>query len=121
MAPRKRKTNAVNLYADKAPTAETVKVTVLIAFNGMYAGDTADTELTPAVQGWIDAGLVRVDGADQVGPGRTVADDPRGVAAGARGGGAAGDEPSEGFGAGSYGAFAGVDPSGVQTNGDAAV
>ena len=111
MAPRKRKTNA----------AETVKVTVLIAFNGMYAGDTADTELTPAVQGWIDAGLVRIDGANPVGPGRTVADDPRGVASGAGGSGAAGDEPSEGFGAGSYGAFAGFDPGGIQTNGDAAV
>lgn len=106
--------------ARKKQTPKQVRVTVLVAFNGMYAGDTAVMADSDRIQGWADAGLVRIDGTDQAGPGEPVADDPGGVAFGAGDSGASGDEPSQGFGAGSYGAPAGVDQGGSAKNGDAA-
>ena len=83
------------------------RVTVLVAFNGMYAGDSAVLPVSDKMQAWVDMGLVRVDGADQTGPGEPVADNPGSVATRVGDSSASGDEPSEGFGAGGYGAFEG--------------
>lgn len=46
----------------RAPRApETVRLTVLVAFNGMYQGDSADVAYDETVKGWERAGLVRVE------------------------------------------------------------
>lgn len=43
--------------------AKTGTVTVLISFNGMYAGDVSeDIEIDATVEGWARAGLVRIGG-----------------------------------------------------------
>jgi len=89
--------------------AETKTVRVLIPFNGMYAGDTASVTMDATVQGWINAGLVRIDAADQAGPGAAEPADPGSVEIGTGRISESRCEPSEGFGAGGYGAFEGVD------------
>ena len=52
-------------------TVKTVHVRALHSFNEIQKDDEADLELTPRVQGWINAGLMEVlgGGADQAGPG----------------------------------------------------
>ena len=95
----------------KMPTPErpTERIEILVPFNGMYAGDTADVVIDPTAQGWINAGLAKVvdSGADQAGPGAAVEDDPGSLTVGAGDSSASGDEPGEGFGSGGYGAFEG--------------
>lgn len=95
----------------RAKKTKTSRVEILVPFNGMYRGDTADVVVDERVQGWINAGLARlteaVNGTDQARPGAAIADDPGGVAFGAGDSSASGDEPSQGFGAGGYGAFEG--------------
>lgn len=91
------------------PDVDFVRVTVLVAFNGMYAGDSSVVELpNETVVGWERAGLVRLerlfdDGARSTGQSTAQQDDPGSLAFGAGDSGASGDEPSQGFGAGGYG------------------
>lgn len=56
--PRKKRTSV--------PGPTLAHVTVLVSFNGMLAGDTAVTELTPLVQGWANIGLVSIDQTAEV-------------------------------------------------------
>lgn len=93
----------------KKKTSKSELIEIVVSFNGMYAGDTANVIIDERVQGWINAGLAKVvdSGADQAGPGAVVADDPGSLTVGAGDGSAPGDEPSEGFGSGGYGAFEG--------------
>lgn len=101
----------------KKPALKTIeeplkgRVEILVPFNGMYRGDTADVVVDATVQGWINAGLARlmeaVNGTDQAGQGAVVADDSWGEPLRAGAGSTSGDEPSQGFGTGSYGAFEG--------------
>lgn len=88
-----------------------VRVRALLSFDGMYAGDEAETELTERVQGWLNLGFAKVvaDGTGKAGPGVAEPDDHERVQVGAAGSGPAGGEPSEGFGAGGYGAAEGFD------------
>ncbi|MFE4535693.1 hypothetical protein ACFRKB_11495 [Streptomyces scopuliridis] len=60
----------------KKPTR--VRIEVLTSFNGMVAGDTGTVDLDERVQGWINAGLVKVvdSGTDQAGPSGAEQDDP---------------------------------------------
>lgn len=104
MPPRTKKT-----ITKPKPHQLRVRVQVLVAFNGMYAGDTADVLVDERMSGWIRAGLVKVvdDGANPIGPGAVVADDPGSLTVGAGDSSASGDEPGEGFGSGGYGAFEG--------------
>lgn len=46
-------------------------IRIRTAFNNMYPGDEATVEITPLVQGWIDAGLAErvTDGTNPAGPG----------------------------------------------------
>ena len=91
-----------------ARTTKTVRLRALKSFSGMHAGDVSSGELTPRVQGWINAGLAEVvtDGPNQARPGGAEQDTDERVPAGADSGVAAGGQPGEGFGAGSYGASA---------------
>ncbi len=86
-------------------------VTVLVSFNGMYAGDQAAVRIDDTIRGWESAGLVRIwYGESQVGPGAADPDDSGSVALGAGDDSPAGDEQSQGFGAGGYGASEGQHP-----------
>lgn len=78
-------------------------MTVLVSFNNMYKGDTADVEMSDRVQGWVNAGVVRVDGASQTGPSAAEPDHQGSVTLGTGDDIAPGDEPGEGFGSGGYG------------------
>ena len=93
-------------------------MTVLVSFNGLYAGDTAETEYDGLVKGWENAGLIRVDkpdapkkagsrGTRKTRPRTAQPNDQGSVTQGAGDGGPASGEPGEGFGAGGYGAFEG--------------
>lgn len=93
---------------------ETVGLEILIPFNGMYKGDRSNVELTGTVQGWLNAGLARLTeavdhGTHPTGQGAALTDDSGSVAFGAGDSGQASDEPSEGFGSGSYGSAEGFD------------
>lgn len=79
------------------------RVTVLVSFNGMYAGDSAVLPVSDKMQAWADMGLVRIDGASEDRPGGRDPSDQGSVAFGVEDSSEAGGEPSEGFGAGSYG------------------
>lgn len=97
--------------ARKNRTPSYVHGRVLVSFNGMRAGDEFVVELSPAVQGWVNAGMVGVlpDGEDQAGQ-SGAEPDAAGEQSGAGGGsGASGSGEGEGFGAGGYGAPAGID------------
>lgn len=87
---------------------KSVTVRVRVSFNGMEEGDVCTVELTPRVQGWINAGVAEVtdSGTDQAGPSSVVPDDDERVAGGAEGGVSAGGEPGEGAGAGADGTAA---------------
>lgn len=87
-----------------------VGIRVLVSFNGMYAGDTAVVPVSQRVQGWINAGLVVSDGESQAGPGAADPNDSGSVALGAGDDSPAGDEQSQGFGSGDYGASEGQHP-----------
>jgi hypothetical protein len=97
------------MAAKKHP--KTVRVRARLSFDNVYEGDESETELTEKVQRYLDAGLLEVvgDGTDPAGPGGSEPDDDQRDAEGAAGGGAAGRQPGEGFGTGSYGSPAGVD------------
>lgn len=92
-------------------TGARVRLRVLVSFNDLQQGESADVLLDARVQGWIKAGLVEVDahGEDPAGQGSAEPDDHERVADGAARGEQAGGEPGEGFGAGSFGASAGLD------------
>lgn len=47
-----------------------IRIRIRTSFNNMYEGDEANIDLTPLVQGWIDAGLAEVvsGGTDPAGP-----------------------------------------------------
>jgi hypothetical protein len=92
----------------KEPSSDLVTVKVLVPFNGMYAGDTAAVTVDETVQGWINAGLVRVvyDGGESAaGSGAAEPADQGSVAVRTGHGSETSGEPSQGFGAGGYGAF----------------
>lgn len=95
--------------AKKQTEPELQTVRVLVGFNGMYAGDTAQVVVDSTVQGWINAGLVKIDATDKAGPGTVEPADPGSVQVGTGRSSESGGEPSQGFGAGGYGAFEGVD------------
>lgn len=90
---------------------KSVTIRVLTSFNGMHRDDESTIPLSSTVQGWINAGLVKVvtHGADPAGQGGAEPDDQGGVAFGAGDSGQAGDEPGEGFGSGGYGTAPGID------------
>lgn len=70
----------------------TVRIRVLISFNGMYAGDEADVTMDTRVQGWVNANMVKVlstsvmlpkeqvmsGGESEAGPGGAEPGDPGG-------------------------------------------
>ena len=91
------------------PEDEWVTITVLVSFNGMYAGDRARCVYDDVTKGWERAGLIRVehDGASEARPGAVESDDQGSFKIGAGDDGPAGDEPGQGFGAGGYGTAAG--------------
>lgn len=79
-----------------------VKVTVLIAFNGFYPGETAVVDHFPLIDGWETVGLVRTEPAEE--PKRATRkarqspaeqDNQGGESFGAGGFGAPGNEPGE--------------------------
>lgn len=74
------------------------RVKVLVSFNGMYAGDEAEVDLTPQIEGWISVGMMEVvcDGAHPAGPGSTEPDAEDGAALKGGSGSTSGDEPGEG-------------------------
>lgn len=74
------------------------RVRVLVSFNGMVAGDEAETEINGTVRGWIAAGYVAVvdGGQDQAGQGSAQPDDPGRVTEGTGGGGKADARPRAG-------------------------
>jgi hypothetical protein len=93
-------------------------MTVLISFNGMYVGDTADVEYTERVMAWESMGLVTTApvapqpkrerrGKSQARPGSAEPSVAGGKTLGAGDSGPSGDEQGEGFGAGGYGAAEG--------------
>lgn len=45
----------------ETPVPEMIRVTVLVAFNGMYAGDVGYVLDGEMLRGWERAGLVRVE------------------------------------------------------------
>ncbi|MCL7377482.1 hypothetical protein [Streptomyces sp. 35G-GA-8] len=80
-----------------------VRIEVLTSFNGMVAGDTGAVDLNGRVQGWINAGLVKVvdaGGTNQVGPGGAEPNDPWSEPQGAGDGGPAASESGERAGPG---------------------
>lgn len=84
----------------KAPN---VRVTALISFDGVYAGDSSTVPDSPRVRGWESAGLVKVesiDGTYPSGPGAAEPNHPGGGAPGTEDIGTAGAEPGEGSGTG---------------------
>lgn len=85
--------------------AKMVRVEVIVSFSGMRRGDKSTLELTPRVQTWINAGLVRVvdGGKNPARSRRTESDAAGGVPFGAGDSSKAGDESGQGFGAGGYG------------------
>lgn len=87
----------------------TALIRIRTSFNNMYVGDEATVEVTPLVQGWIDAGLAEVvaGGTDPAGQGSTQPAVVQGQPKRAGGGVPAGGEPGEGFGASGYGTTAG--------------
>lgn len=91
------------------PKTVQVRVKARTSFNEIVQGDEATLELTPKVQGWINAGLVEVvnDGEAEAGPGSAEPDDNERVTAGADRSVKAGRQPGKGFGAGGYGAAEG--------------
>lgn len=96
------------IKVSRDPVRMRVRVRALISFNNVQAGDEADVEWTPRVDGWIRAGLVKevTDGASAAGPGSTEPDDHERIPDGASGSGEASREPGKGFGSGAYGSSA---------------
>lgn len=94
-----------------ARKTKTARIRVLVSFNGMIKGDEATLELTPRVQGWINAGVVKVvgDGKDPARPGTAESSAAGSLPLGAGDSGPSGDEQGKGFGSSGYGASPGVD------------
>lgn len=94
------------MLPDGGMIVKTVQVKVLVSFGNLQRGDTAAVQLNPCVQGWINAGLVEVDGGgeDQAGPGGPEPDDDKRDPLGAAGSESAGGAEGASFGAGPYGA-----------------
>lgn len=84
---------------------KTLRIRVRTSFNDLVRGDEADLELTPKVQGWLNAGLVEVvpDGASEAGQSSAEPDDNERVPTGADRSVKASRQPGEGFGTGGYG------------------
>lgn len=82
-----------------------IRIKIRTSFNDLVQGDEATLELTPRVQGWLDAGLAEVipDGTGKARPGGAEQGDNERVTAGADGSGSASREPGPGFGTGGYG------------------
>lgn len=89
-------------------TKKSVELRIRVSFNGMEAGDVCTVDLSPRVQGWINAGVAEVvdSGTDQTGPSSALPDDDERVTGGAEGGVPSGGEPGEGAGAGTDGTSA---------------
>lgn len=85
----------------KDPVPDWVRIRVLRSFGTVVAGDEADLALDQRVQGWINAGLVKVvdGGPDQAGPSGSEPDPEGGVPGETGGGRSSGDEPGEDPGA----------------------
>lgn len=96
---------------NRARTKQLVHIKALVSFNSIHKGDDAVVEITPRVQAWIDAGMVKVieDGKDQARPGGAEPDADERVATGTVGSLPPGGEQGEGFGAGAYGSSPGLD------------
>lgn len=82
-----------------------VTVEVTRSFDNFRVGDSAMVELDPLVQGWVNAGVMRLreavqGGEDTAGPGATGADDLRGSESGpaqeSTAGAGAGEDPGSG-------------------------
>lgn len=84
---------------------KSVDIRIRVSFNGMEAGDVCTVDLSPRVQGWINAGVAEVvdSGTDQTGPSSALPDDDERVAGGTAGGVPTGGEPGESAGAGADG------------------
>lgn len=91
--------------------ARKIRIKARTSFNGVRAGDSTELELTPTVQGWINAGLAEEikDGPSKARPSSAEPDADERKPSGADGGKPSGGGQGKGFGAGSYGAPAGVD------------
>lgn len=92
---------------------QSIKIKVLVSFDDIRAGDEGTVLLTPRVQGWINAGFVKVvpDGKNQARPRRPEPDPYERVTARAEGSRPASGEPGESAGSGEHGAAEGFDPS----------
>lgn len=89
--------------ARKTPAAPApVRIRALLSFGTVVAGDEADLVLDQRVQGWINAGLVKVvdGGQDQAGPSGSEPDPAGGVETESGDGRPSGDEPGQGSGTG---------------------
>lgn len=60
MAGKQSVTKARAAARAREAVVTTVRIRVLISFNGMYAGDEADVTMDHVVQGWINAHVVKV-------------------------------------------------------------
>lgn len=96
-----------------------VQVTVRIAFNNLYPGDTSEVEYDDQIKAWESRGLVSVSdviekkvtrGTRKARPRTVEPADTGSVTHGAGDSGTPGDEQGEGFGAGGYGTSAGQHP-----------